>query len=235
MEPLNEINDKHKKQKEFMGRFIGRPVKFFIKHHISPNILSFIGFLLIITAAIILGLGFLYINPILAMLAPVLIILGGLFDIFDGEVARRTESDGPSGAFLDSVLDRISDAVLVLGLIFAGLISLTIGFFMLFFFLMISYIRSRAENLGVEMRGVGVLERADRIIIISAALIAEPWLYAAAWKITGEMWIISVSDITAIPVTPFFFLFIIVYMMLLLITIIQRIVFSYHTLKINAP
>jgi len=190
--------------------------------------LSFMGFFCFIIAAVFLGFGFMYINPLLGLLAPLFIFLGGMFDIFDGEVARRTNKVTPLGAFLDSNLDRISDAAMILGLIFAGLITFILGYILIFLILMISYTRTRAEKEGVDMMGIGWMERGERVIIIFIALVAETWIYAAAWTITHEVWGVHIPYLTEIPVTPVFIGFIFLYLALLLITIFQRLS---HALK----
>jgi len=96
-----------------------------------------------------------------------------LSDLFDGTIARVTGSDGTRfGALLDSTLDRISDAVVIIALIFWSVenerdwlvplgASLVLGF-------MISYIKARAEGLGIACE-VGVAERAERLIVLLTA------------------------------------------------------------------
>ena len=96
-----------------------------------------------------------------------------LSDLFDGTIARLTGSNGTRfGALLDSTLDRISDAVVIIALIFWSVenerdwlvplvASLVLGF-------MISYIKARAEGLGIVCE-VGVAERAERLIVLLTA------------------------------------------------------------------
>ena len=96
-----------------------------------------------------------------------------LSDLFDGTIARLTGSNGTRfGALLDSTLDRISDAVVIIALIFWSVenergwlvplvASLVLGF-------MISYIKARAEGLGIACE-VGVAERAERLIVLLTA------------------------------------------------------------------
>lgn len=232
METKNDIAEKRKRQKSFIGKIIDRPVNFFVKHHINSNALSYMGLFIIILATVALSSGFTYEHPLLGMIAPILIIIGGLFDIFDGEVARRSNSDGPSGAFLDSVLDRIADAVLILGLMLGGFLDYIFGFVLLFLFIMISYSRARAENFGVEMRGVGIMERADRILFLAGALITETWLHPTARRFLKEPWELVVKYINTVPITPFLLWFFLIYALLLLITLLQRIAFTFKILKV---
>jgi CDP-diacylglycerol--glycerol-3-phosphate 3-phosphatidyltransferase len=93
-----------------------------------------------------------------------------LSDLFDGTIARLSGSNGTRfGALLDSTLDRISDAVVIIALIFWSveneqdwlvplIASLLLGF-------LISYIKARAEGLGIPCE-VGVAERAERLIVL---------------------------------------------------------------------
>jgi archaetidylinositol phosphate synthase len=143
----------------------------------------------------------------------------GAFDVFDGEVARRTGVISKSGAFLDSNLDRLSDALLVLGLILGGYVNFVVGFVILFLIIMISYIRSRAENEGIDMKGVGFMERAERLIILWFAFITEYWIYFLSKLYYGTPF-------------PFFFpVFTLLFVGLLLLTIIQRLLFSFKELS----
>jgi len=225
---LNDLEDttqKRKKEKEILAIFIERPVQFLIEHNISPNILSYLGFFCSVLTAFFLAIGSVHFPLYLAWPAPFLFFMAGAFDIFDGEVARRTGRDSPTGAFLDSNIDRISDIVVIIGLIYSQLINFNqvinylLGFIIIFTELMISYTRSRAESEGISMKGVGLMERAERIIILMVALIIETWVYNLGWIITGT------------PFILFFPTFIIIYLLTLLYTVVQRIVFSYKNLS----
>ncbi|MGQ4874936.1 MAG: CDP-alcohol phosphatidyltransferase family protein [Promethearchaeia archaeon] len=229
------MSDSHKVRAEYRlrNKWMTKYIDYLVSKRVNANILSFLGFLFSIIAAIFLSIGSIYWPPLLAFPAPFFIIIGGLFDILDGEVARRTGNDSSLGAFLDSTLDRFSDAIIILGLILGGLLSFLWGYFFLFFSLMIPYARSRAENEGLKMKGIGIMERGERIILLSAALIAETWIYAAGWKITGKPWVVKEEIFTSIPVTPFFLTFMIFYFILLVITCIQRLVFPFKNSNQN--
>ncbi len=225
MNDLEDTTQKRKKEKEILAIFIERPVQFLIEHNISPNILSYLGFFCSVLTAFFLAIGSVHFPLYLAWPAPFLFFMAGAFDIFDGEVARRTGRDSPTGAFLDSNIDRISDIIVIIGLIYSQLINFNqvinflLGFIIIFTELMISYTRSRAESEGISMKGVGLMERAERIIILMVALIIETWVYNLGWIITGT------------PLILFFPIFIIIYLLTLLYTVGQRIVFSYKNLS----
>lgn len=228
-ENIEEAQNKRENQRDLLNKFIDEPVNFLIKHNITPNQLSYIGLSCIVVAAFFLALRSIYFPIWIAWPAPFFIFLGGSFDVFDGEVARRTDKEGPEGAFLDSNIDRISDAVIIFGLVMCG-ISYFIGFLLMFLTIMISYTRSRAESEGVEMEGVGLMERAERILTIFGALIIETWVYFFM-SFSPNPFLITLPFINAKPMTPFFLIFIFAYVFVLILTIGQRIKFTFHSLK----
>lgn len=109
-------------------------------------------------------------------LAGGLLILSGLFDFFDGSLARLSGQVTPFGAFLDSVIDRYSDLVVLLGLI---LLFIRVGKFreilltmvVLVGTVMVSYTKARAQSIGVACE-IGLMERPERqICLIAGALL----------------------------------------------------------------
>jgi soluble lytic murein transglycosylase len=120
-------------------------------------------------------------------LAGVLLILAGLFDLFDGSLARASGQATTFGAFLDSVIDRYSDIVVMLGIVVLyarmpharGALLAMAG---LAGSVMVSYTKARAESIGVSCN-VGVMERPERLIcLIAGALLGlmEPALWVLA-------------------------------------------------------
>jgi phosphatidylglycerophosphate synthase len=178
-------NDKRSNQRRIIGNAIDLPVNFLIKHKFSPTSLSYIGFLCSVSVAFLLSMGGLHFPFYIAWMVPFILFWAGAFDIFDGEVARRTNSNSKAGAFLDSNLDRLSDSVLIIGLILGNSLHYVLGYIILFLVIMISYIRARAENEGIDMRGVGFMERAERLVILWLAFMAEWWIYTLSKLILG--------------------------------------------------
>lgn len=230
---MNEIEDtdKRTRQREFSKRYIDLPVKFLIKHNFTPNKISYIGFFFTLVASLLVAIYGLYFLIWLSWIIPVILGLAGAMDLFDGEVARRTGNETESGAFLDSNLDRLSDAILILGLIYGGLISYILGYIILFLVIMISYIRSRAENEGISMVGVGFMERAERILFILFAIIGELIFYFVSFLSFGEPITISIPIVTRIPVSPVFLISIIIFIFMLIYTVFQRLGYAFKTLK----
>lgn len=219
------------RQKEFSNRYINRPVEFLIKHNFTPNKISYIGFILSLVASLLIAIYGLYFSIWLSWIIPFFMGIAGAMDLFDGEVARRTNKETQAGAFLDSNLDRLSDAIFILALVYGGLVDYLLGYIILFLVIMISYIRSRAENEGVDMKGIGFMERAERILFLLFAIIIELTFYFLTFLILNEPIVVLIPFITRVPVTPIFLISIILYTFTLIYTVLQRLRFSFKTLK----
>ncbi|MFQ5920828.1 MAG: CDP-alcohol phosphatidyltransferase family protein [Nitrososphaerales archaeon] len=98
----------------------------------------------------------------------ILLLVSGFFDIVDGSVARATKRVSRRGAFLDSTLDKVAEIIIFLGIAYGALADPIIVLVALALSLLVSYTRARAESLGIELKGVGIGERAERLIIIAA-------------------------------------------------------------------
>jgi phosphatidylglycerophosphate synthase len=134
--------------------------KIFITLHITPNILTVSGFCINLIAGYLLMKGYFFWGAIIVLCA-------NIFDMLDGLLARESGNITPFGAFLDSVIDRYSDMVLLLGLFIyysqsnSTRIMVVIGFAFIGS-IMTSYTRARSENLIKDCK-VGYLERPERI------------------------------------------------------------------------
>lgn len=138
------------------------------KTPLSPNVLTVIGFFLNVGVGIVLAMGQISVGGVLVLFA-------SAFDMVDGALARATKRVSVFGAFLDSTLDRYSEAVLLLGLtVYLSQTGSTIEVFLVFLTLvgslMVSYTRARAEGLGLKCE-VGFLARPERLIILAIGLI----------------------------------------------------------------
>ena len=99
----------------------------------------------------------------------------GFIDAIDGVLARSTGKVTRFGGFFDSVADRYSDAIVYSGIIAAGLCNLWAGLLALFGSMLVSYTRARAEMEGVNMAGIGIAERAERMIFLALCTAASYW------------------------------------------------------------
>jgi CDP-diacylglycerol---glycerol-3-phosphate 3-phosphatidyltransferase len=139
-----------------------------IESRLTPNAISLTGFVLcVVAAALIWDERF--------VLGGIAFIVGSVCDTLDGRYSRMSGKGSPFGAFLDSTLDRIEEAIVLVavGAYFArnGDELATAGVVLaLGASLMVSYTRARAEALGVECK-VGIADRATRVVILSAGLV----------------------------------------------------------------
>ena len=143
----------------------------------NPNFFTIMGFFATLIASLL-------ILKELWVAAGLMIILSGLFDLFDGVVARKLGRVTLLGGFLDSVLDRYSDLLLLLALLIhylknenSALVILT--FVVAIGTVLIPYVRAKAESLHVPC-SVGLMERAERIILLSAGALFQ-WMEPILW------------------------------------------------------
>ncbi|MCW4021236.1 MAG: CDP-alcohol phosphatidyltransferase family protein [Candidatus Bathyarchaeota archaeon] len=116
--------------------------------------------------------------------AVILLLASGFCDALDGALARLYGKTSVIGGFLDSVLDRYVDASVYCGLMLGGLCSLLWGLLALVGSLLTSYARARSEAADVPMETVGVVERAERLLIIAvASLLSLVWTDALGWSV----------------------------------------------------
>lgn len=106
-------------------------------------------------------------NYLAAVVGGVLLLVSGFFDMIDGAVARVTKQASKKGAFLDSTFDKISEVVIFIGIAAGGLANPVWCMAGLGLSLLVSYTRARAESLGVELKGIGIGERAERMLILA--------------------------------------------------------------------
>lgn len=145
---------------------------------ITPNTLSAIGFLLTGVCALLLAFGHFFWGGVVLFCA-------GFFDMLDGAVARATKQSSVFGAFIDSTLDRYSESLTLLALVFYYSINpghtteLILIFFILVGSLMVSYVRARAESLNIECKG-GMLQRPERVLLLIFGLVTG-WLLPILW------------------------------------------------------
>jgi CDP-diacylglycerol--glycerol-3-phosphate 3-phosphatidyltransferase len=155
---------------------------------INPNVLTFIGLLINVVAATFLAIG-------QFRTAGFIIIFAGLFDMVDGRVARETNQVTRFGAFFDSVLDRYSDLALLMGLlVYYGTIArpfyVVLTALVMTASVMISYARSRAENI-IPTCKVGFLERPERVVLLIIGALFD--------RMAPVLWVIAVlGNITVI-------------------------------------
>ena len=166
---------------EPLARFISRT-------GISPNVITVIGFILMIGVAVVLAMGYF-------VLGGILITAVAIFDAVDGTLARMMGRTSRFGAFLDSTLDRFSEAVIFLGLFiyFVGQnqhLELILIYATVVGSLMVSYARARAEGIGVPLKD-GLFTRFERVFILVVGLVFN--------QLTAALWLLAIfSNLTAV-------------------------------------
>jgi CDP-diacylglycerol--glycerol-3-phosphate 3-phosphatidyltransferase len=145
---------------------------------VSPDLITGVGVAMAAACAVAIGMG-------QFPLAVLLLLLTGLPDALDGAVAKAAGKDGPRGSFLDSVSDRLSDALLFAGAAWylAGTDSprmAVLPFGVYIAASLVSYERAKAESLGYNARG-GLMERAERFIVLGFGLLFSPLFVATLW------------------------------------------------------
>lgn len=144
----------------------------------SPDHLTLLGLVIAVGAAFAIGLGALRGGL-------VLVILAALPDLFDGALAKASNSSSQRGAFFDSVVDRVTDAVLLGGVAWYlgdkhGFQAAVLPYAVMAVSSVISYERAKAESLGLNAKG-GLMERAERIILLCIGLLFGSLLLPIMW------------------------------------------------------
>ncbi|MHB1414399.1 MAG: CDP-alcohol phosphatidyltransferase family protein [Chloroflexota bacterium] len=165
---------------------------------LTPNTITIIGFLLNVGVGLVLALGY-------QLAGGILVLLVGLFDTLDGAVARVSNRVTIFGGFLDSTLDRYSEAVIFFGLTAFYLregrtTEVLLVYAVIVGSLMVSYARARAEGLGLDCE-VGLLQRPERVALLGFGLIINQvvpvlWLLAVMTNFTAAQRIFHVYRLT---------------------------------------
>lgn len=197
---------------------------------LTPNALTLIGFGIAVIAAVAAGLQS-------WVAAGILVVFGGIFDLFDGALARATGKASQLGAFMDSVFDRWGEVIIYVGVAAGCAIAAfdpgtVLATAALGSAVMVSYARAKSEGLGFTegtgMAAIGLAPREVRIVILTVGLIASGLAGGVALEEQGQnvlldawsagRWILAIAlGLIAVLAT---------------ITVIQRIV---HVLRQSAP
>src|SRR5579885_1817502 len=175
---------------------------------VTPNTLTLLGLLLSILTAVVIAQGWLLAGGLLMLFA-------GIFDMFDGAIARIRNAATTFGAFLDSTLDRYSESIILFGLLYYTLQRpalqdplwpfhseqpwmITLIYIAVVGSLLVSYTKARAEGLGLECK-TGLLARPERVVILALGLLLSGFFPAALpWALA----LLAIfSNVTAIELT----------------------------------
>ena len=176
-----------------LARYLTQPiVKLIARTPITPNTLTVCSLLITVIAAFLIVQGYF-------LIAGFVVLFAGLFDILDGALARSTNRVTKFGGALDSTLDRLAEASIFIGLSVVYARDQAIGEVALvgaalISSLLVSYVRARAEGLGIECQ-VGIFTRSERIIVIVLGLLFSHFDYVL---ISALIIITILSTITVI-------------------------------------
>ncbi len=188
-------------------RLIDPVAVWLVRLDVHPNTITTVGTLCTISCGVLYGLGHIRIGGWLLGLT-------ALFDVLDGEVARRTERSSVFGAFYDSTLDRVADGAVLGGLalfyatdpVYHSVPMLSITLVGIIGTFLTSYTRARAEGLGIDAK-VGVMQRPERVVLLSVpqaffGVVFNGWVLAAVVALLAlTAWITAIQRILFVRTT----------------------------------
>ena len=152
-----------------IGKYFTEPcVRVLEKTPVTPDALTWIGALIAVGSGVLAATGH-------TLAAGLVLLFSGLFDLLDGALARKTNKASKFGAVLDSTLDRVGEAAVMLGIVIffavnGNILGVVITGIAIIGSQLVSYIRARAEGIGLKCE-VGVFTRPERIVILSLGLL----------------------------------------------------------------
>ena len=153
---LNNLRESLKPYLQNIGRA-------FASTGISPNVWTVVGLVFAFGASVIYGINIEY----SLILGGIILLVSGFFDIVDGQVARYTNKISKTGGFLDSVFDKIAEVAIFFGILIGGYADPYLVFLAITLSLLVSYVRAKADAAQIKLQGIGIGERAERLLVIA--------------------------------------------------------------------
>jgi archaetidylinositol phosphate synthase len=153
---LNNLRDTLKPALEKLG-------KGFAATGLSPNFWTSVGLGFALLSAVVYGLGI----EFGLIIGGVLLLVSGFFDMVDGQVARVTGKTSKKGSYLDSMFDKIAEVAIFLGILIGGYAEPYLVFLAITLSLLVSYARAKSDIINVKLQGIGIGERAERLLVIA--------------------------------------------------------------------
>ena len=153
---LNNLRETLRPALEKMG-------KGFASTGLPPNFWTSVGLVFALVSAMVYGLGIEY----GLIIGGVLLLVSGFFDMVDGQVAKVTNKTSKKGGYLDSMFDKIAETAIFLGILVGGYVEPYLVLLAITLSLLVSYARAKSESLNVKLQGVGIGERAERLLVIA--------------------------------------------------------------------
>lgn len=137
--------------------------KGFASTGLSPNFWTCVGLVIAFASAVVYGFGLEY----GLIIGGVLLLISGFFDMVDGQVARVTGKSSNKGSYLDSMFDKIAETAIFLGILIGGYAEPYLVLLAITLSLLVSYARAKSDALTIKLQGVGIGERAERLLVIA--------------------------------------------------------------------
>jgi len=153
---LNNLRDSLKPTLEKIG-------KIFASTGLSPNVFTAIGLGFAFASSIVYGINVEY----SLIFGGIILLISGFFDIVDGQVARFTKKITKTGGFIDSIFDKIAEVAIFFGILIGNYADPYLVIIAITLSLLVSYMRAKADSMSIKLQGVGIGERAERLLVIA--------------------------------------------------------------------
>lgn len=153
---LNNLRDTLRPTLEKIG-------KGFASTGLSANFWTFVGLGFALLSAVVYGMEM----EFGLIIGGVLLLVSGFFDMIDGQVARVTGKTSKKGEYLDSMFDKIAEVAIFLGILVGGYAEPYLVLLAITLSLLVSYARSKSDIINIKLQGIGIGERAERLLVIA--------------------------------------------------------------------
>ena len=130
---------------------------------LSPNFWTVVGLIIAFASAVVYGMGM----EFGLIIGGILLLVSGFFDMVDGQVARITGKTSKKGEYLDSMFDKISEVAIFLGILVGGYAEPYLVLLAITLSLLVSYARAKSDLINIKLQGIGIGERAERLLVIA--------------------------------------------------------------------
>ena len=137
--------------------------KTFASTGLSANFWTLVGLVFALASALVYGLSL----EFGLIIGGILLLVSGFFDMVDGQVARVTGKTSQKGSYLDSMFDKIAEVAIFVGLLVGGYAEPYLVMLAITLSLLVSYARAKSDALNIKLQGIGIGERAERLLVIA--------------------------------------------------------------------
>ena len=130
---------------------------------LSPNFWTVVGLVIALASAVVYGMGM----EFGLIIGGILLLVSGFFDMVDGQVARVTGKTSKKGENLDSMFDIIYEVAIFLGILVGGYAEPYLVLLAITLSLLVSYARAKSDLINIKLQGIGIGERAERLLVIA--------------------------------------------------------------------